>query len=105
MASTRHPHPDAEPARALKLPDAEVQALADAALTAWDSGLPQDVPDSLGGLWNFTAVRDPLAALELIRSLPDARPRDSRVSQIELGTEHARHIVAARVLALAEPVT
>lgn len=103
------PRKDPESARAPthargKLPNAEVQALADLALLGWETGLPRELADSLGGTWTFLAVRDPEAALELTRAIPDALPRTTRVSQRELGTDHAREVMASMVLALAEPV-
>ena len=98
----KNPIPEPRPG---KLPQAEIQTLADHALQAWETGLVCERADSLGGGWTFLPVRDPQAALELVRSALDAEPRRSRVSQVELGTEHARHLLASRVLALAEPVT
>lgn len=95
-----------------KLPNAEVQALADTALRAWEGGAPEHVVDSLGGVWDFLAVRDPAAALEISRlTYVRAGAEDqeevthrARIPGNELGaTDNVAVVLASRVLALADP--
>lgn len=90
------------------LPDTEVQALADLALKAWESGVEHVHIDTLLGQWTFLQLRDPEAGLSLSRvtqaGTPDERTVASWVSGRELGGhDHVRVLLASRVLALAAP--
>lgn len=88
-----------------QLPSDELQALADVALAAWESGVGKDRSDSVGGVWRFLPVRDPYAGLEItLIPAPEEPPRRTLVSQRELGTEQVRTSLASIILALSEPV-
>jgi hypothetical protein len=88
------------------LPDAEVQALADLALRAWENGRELARVDSLGGSWTFLAERTPEARLLLTRRVREEDPRTSYLSGLELGAEATAPVtVASRILALAVPAS
>ena len=91
------------------LPDAEIQAVADAALQAWDTGAGGHVRDSGGYLWVFQVERTVASGLLILR-YPGAEtwplgdpPRETVarhfVGALELGVEDPRPLVASRIVA------
>lgn len=88
------------------LPDAEVQALADMALLAWESGIEARPLDTLGGEWSMLPERSATSGLWLFRTLgeePDAVVSRQFVNAADMGVEMVRHSLAARVMALVNP--
>src|SRR4051812_1362346 len=99
--------PAKKPAPA-KLPNDEVQALADAGIRIWEGGFAVEIDDTLHGAWLFMPCRDERSRLEFSYIAPgdedgDAPARTGVISALELGSDEARNILAARILALAEP--
>lgn len=86
-----------------KLPNAEVQALADLALRAWESGGREYAEDTLGGRWLFQPVRDANTRLEITRATDDGPELVRALSARELGVAEPGPMVASVILALACP--
>lgn len=100
------PRPNTAPKKLL--PNAEIQALAEAAFRAWETGLDVEVEDTLGGAWLFRVVRDERAGLSLLRCTgideddeERVQRRDGFVGGQEFGAhENIMTLLASRILAL-----
>lgn len=93
-------------ARPKSLPNDEVQALADMALAAWESGIEATPLDTLGGEWSMLPERSAISGLWLIRVTgvePDALVSKQFVNAADLGKEQVRHDLASRVNAVVSP--
>lgn len=94
------------------LPATEVQALADVALSAWDSGTLTEAFDSHGDHWVFEPIRDEHSRLLIQRfnpADPDSQIEGEKlaagthIATFEFGLEHTRVLVTSRVQAVATP--
>lgn len=92
----------APPAPAMKLRDEEIQALADAAWKAWESGSEHATTDRVGGVWRFRPLRDGEARLEIERSDSEGVGL-AKFTGAELGVDEVRAMLASRILALVAP--
>lgn len=99
MARTPKPAPPIPP---MKLRDEEVQALADMAWKAWETGSEHATTDRVGGVWRFGVERDVAAALTVTRTDSEGVTA-IRLSGAELGVDQVRAMLAARILAMIEP--
>jgi hypothetical protein len=90
----------AKKAAAPKLTDAEVQAVADAAIRSWESGIG-DSMSAGGSLWLFLPIRDDRSRVQVTREGQNGDIARTEATAAELGTAEARTLMASRVLALA----
>ena len=88
---------------AFRFTDAEIAALADMALAAWESGVEHATTDRLGAVWTFLPRHDdPPTRLEVTRTYQGAAEA-LRLTGAELGVDQPAVMLASRILALVEP--
>jgi hypothetical protein len=96
------PRKDAPPVPPFRFTDGEIQALANMAWAAWESGSEHATTDRIGGVWRFLPERA-LTVLLLVERTYQGVREGFQVTGLELGVAEPRVMLASRIIALLEP--